>query len=158
MGRRLIEQYVANRRAWEAPQHLTVGDGLSNPIYPIPRQTSGDQMARFSIYSGLTLVGYSSLENGDPSMGVAFGLFEPTAGYLAIQNECRTNHFDQSGLALSVKTEAGVVIPSMGVAILDYAIELMPDCVEASILGIPAAFYEALFPDHVIKQAHQLAR
>ena len=56
-------------------------------------------MARFSIYSGMMLVGYSSLESGDPPMGVAFGQFEPTAGYLAIQNECRTNHADQSGLS-----------------------------------------------------------
>ena len=115
-------------------------------------------MARFSIYSGLILVGYSSLESGDPPMGVAFGQFEPTTGYPAIQHECRTNHFDQSGLALSVKTEAGLVIPSMGVAILDCGEALFPDWIEISILGIPAACYEALFPDHVIKYTHQLAR
>lgn len=124
----------------------------------MPRQALGDQMARFSIYSELILVGYSSLESGDPPMGVAFGQFEPTTGYPAIQNECRTNHFDQSGLALSVKTEAGLVIPSMGIAILDYAEELLPDCIEISILGIPTAFYEELFPDHVIKYTHQFAR
>ncbi|WP_397458997.1 hypothetical protein AB3464_03830 [Pseudomonas asplenii] len=91
-------------------------------------------------------------------MGVAFGQFEPTTGYPAIQNECRTNHFDQSGLDLSVKTEAGLVIPSIGVAILDYGEELLPDGIEVSILGIPAAFYEELFPDHVIKYTHQFAR
>lgn len=34
-------------------------------------------MARFSVYSGLILVGYSSLESGDPPMGVVFGQFEP---------------------------------------------------------------------------------
>lgn len=115
-------------------------------------------MARFSIYSGMMLVGYSSLESGDPPMGVAFGQFEPTAGYLAIQNECRTNHADQSGLTLSVKTESGVVVPSMAVAILDFTEDLLPDCIEISILGIPTAFYEAFFPDHVIKYAHQFVR
>ena len=83
-------------------------------------------------------------------MGVAFGQFDPTAGYLAIQNECRTNHVDQSGLTLSVKTESGVVVPSMAVAILDCTEELLPDCIEITILGIPSAFYEALFPDHAI--------
>jgi len=112
-------------------------------------------MARFSIYSGMMLIGYSSLEGGDPPMGVAFGQFEPTAGYLAIQNECRTNHVDQSGLTLSVKTEAGLAIPSMAIAILAYAEALPPDCIEISVLGIPADFYDALFPYHVIKYAHQ---
>jgi len=34
---------------------------------------------------------------------------------------------------------------------------VLPDCIEVSILGIPAAFYEALFPDHVIKYTHQFA-
>lgn len=115
-------------------------------------------MARFSIYSGMMLVGYSSLESGDPPMGVAFGQFEPTAEYLAIQNECRTNHVDQSGLTLSVKNEAGLVIPSMAIAILDYAEEHLPDCIEITILGIPSAFYEALFPDHAIKYTHQFVR
>lgn len=102
-------------------------------------------MARFSIYSGMMLVGYSSLESGDPPMGVAFGQFEPTAGYLAIQNECRTNHADQSGLTLSVKTESGVVVPSMAVAILDFTEDLLPDCIEISILGIPTAFMKRFF-------------
>lgn len=115
-------------------------------------------MARFSIYSGMMLVGYSSLESGDPPMGVAFGQFEPTPGYLAIQNECRTNHLDQSNLTLSVKTEAGLVVPSMAIAILDFTEDLLPDCIEISILGIPTAFYEALFPDHVIKYMHQFVR
>ncbi|SEI21720.1 hypothetical protein [Pseudomonas asplenii] len=43
------------------------------------------------------------------------------------------------------------------VAILDYGEELLPDGIEVSILGIPAAFYEQLFPDHVIKYTHQFA-
>lgn len=112
-------------------------------------------MAQFSIYSGLFLVGYSSLENGDPPMGVAFGQFEPAIGYSLIQNECRTNHLDQSGLALSVQTEAGLVIPCAGVAILDYAEEPLSNFIEINILGIPSAFYEELFPEQMIKYARQ---
>jgi hypothetical protein len=113
-------------------------------------------MARISIHSGLILAGHASLESGDPPMGVAFGRFEPTAGYLAIQNECRANHIDPSGLRLSEKTESGMVLPSMAIAILDGAEAFLPDCVEITILGIPSAFYQALFPDHVIKCTHPL--
>lgn len=113
-------------------------------------------MARFSIHGGLILVGYASLESGDPPMGVPFGRFEPTAGYLAIQNECHTNHIDHSGLRLSAKTESGMVVPSMAIAILDGAAAFLPDCIEITILGIPSASYEALFPDHVIKCTHPL--
>lgn len=113
-------------------------------------------MARISIHSGLILAGHASLESGDPPMGVAFGRFEPTAGYLAIQNECRANHIDPSGLRLSEKTESGMVLPSMAIAILDGAEAFLPDCVEITILGIPSAFYQALFPDHVIKYTHPL--
>jgi hypothetical protein len=111
-------------------------------------------MARFSIHSGLTLVGHASLESGDPPMGVAFDRFEPTVGYLVIQNGCRANHIDPSGLRLSAKTESGMVVPSMEIAILDGDEAFLPDCVEITILGIPSAFYEALFPDHVIKYTH----
>jgi len=90
-------------------------------------------MMRFSIYSGLVLVGYSALDYGDPPMGVAFGQFEPADGYAAIQNQCSTNHHDQTVLDLSVQTEAGLVIPCAGLAILDYSEELAPPCIEVNI-------------------------
>lgn len=80
-------------------------------------------------------------------MGVAFGQFEPADGYQAIQHECRANHLDQSTLALSVKTEAGLVIPCAGIGILDCSEELMPDLIEINILGIPHPCYGELFPE-----------
>ena len=88
-------------------------------------------------------------------MGVAFGRFEPAIGYHAIQTECRTNHVDQSDLALSLTTEGGLIIPSAGIVILDYAEALLPECIEVNILGIPAAFYEEWFSNHVSKYARQ---
>ncbi|MFL1501945.1 MULTISPECIES: hypothetical protein [unclassified Pseudomonas] len=106
-------------------------------------------MARFSIYSGSILVGYSALEQGDPSMGVAFGAFEPAAGYRLIHSECRTNHRDQSALLLSVQTEEGLVIECSGVAILDYSEKDFEDVIEVNVLGISSPPYEALFPQHL---------
>lgn len=100
---------------------------------------------RFTLYSGPVLVGYSALEFADASMGVAFGPFEPADGYAAIQNECNTNHRDQSGLNLSVQTEAGVVISCAGIGILDYSQEQLPACIEVNVLGIPQPFFEELF-------------
>ncbi|WDG78659.1 hypothetical protein PUP68_14595 [Pseudomonas chlororaphis] len=115
-------------------------------------------MAQFSIFSGLVLVGYSALEYGDPPMGVAFGQFEPADGYAVIKNECCTNHRDQSPLDLSVQTEAGVVIPCVGVGILDYSKELVPPCIEINILGIQHPLYGELFPQHVTMYERNLAR
>ncbi|WP_246474992.1 hypothetical protein [Pseudomonas folii] len=104
-------------------------------------------MARFSVYSGTTLVGYSALENTDPSMGVAFGQFDPADGYRLIQSECRANHSDQSALALTVETSDGQVIPCAGVGILDYSVEYQDDYIEVNVLGIHDPFYAELFAD-----------
>lgn len=106
-------------------------------------------MRRFSIYSGLVLVGYSALECGDPPMGVAFGQLEPADGYATIQSECSTNHHDQTVLNLSVQTEAGLVIPCAGLSILDYSKEFPSPCIEVNIFGIPYPLYAELFPQHV---------
>jgi hypothetical protein len=103
-------------------------------------------LARFSVFSGLLLVGYTALESGDPPMGVAFGEFEPAEGYRMIQDECRTNHRDQSALALTVRSDAGVVIQCAGVGILDYSQGLQPDFIEINVLGIPSLLYVELFP------------
>lgn len=112
-------------------------------------------MAQFSIYSGLVLVGYSAFEYGDPAMGVASGEFEPADGYAAIQNECCTNHRDQSALNLSVQTATGMDIPCAGVSILDYSKELLPPCIEINILGIPHPLYGELFPQQVTMYERQ---
>ncbi|PWK41482.1 hypothetical protein LOY55_18290 [Pseudomonas sp. B21-040] len=114
-------------------------------------------MMRFSIYSGLVLVGYSALDYGDPPMGVAFGQFEPADEYAAIQNQCSTNHHDQTVLDLSVQTEAGLVIPCAGLAILDYSEELPPPCIEVNIFGIPHPLYGELFPKQVTLYERQFS-
>lgn len=114
-------------------------------------------MTRFSIYSGLVLVGYSALDYGDPPMGVASGQFEPADGYAAIQNECSTNHHDQTVLDLSVQTEAGLVITCEGLAILDYSKEFPSPCIEVNIFGIPYPLYGELFPQQVTLYERQFS-
>ncbi|OLY77054.1 hypothetical protein AU074_04300 [Pseudomonas sp. ATCC PTA-122608] len=90
-------------------------------------------------------------------MGVAFGRFEPVDGYRLIQNECRTNHRDQSALGLSVQTETGQVIQCAGVSILDYSEALLPDLIEVNVLGISHPPYGELFPEQVARYARQLS-
>jgi hypothetical protein len=112
-------------------------------------------MAKYAVYSRSEVVGYSELESGDSPMGVAFGAFTPSNAYITIQRECLTNHTNQSELGLSVRTEAGVVIPCSGVSILDYSAEADSSCIEVNVLGIPSALYEELFPEHVAAYARQ---
>ncbi|WP_419684090.1 hypothetical protein ACN22W_10575 [Burkholderia theae] len=115
---------------------------------------STEDMMMFAIYAKDILVGYSALELGDPPMGVAFGKFVAADAYGEIQHDCQTNHGDQSGLALSVKTPAGGLVPCAGVAILDYSNHVEdgePAYVEATVLGIPYALYGELFPEHVAR-------
>lgn len=129
----------------------------AKPRLGLAHDTTGGLQMRFSIYSGLVLVGYSALDYGDPPMGVAFGQFEPADGYAAIQNQCSTNHHDQTVLDLSVQTEAGLVIPCAGLAILDYSEELAPPCIEVNIFDIPHPLYGELFPQHVTLYERQLS-
>lgn len=112
----------------------------------------------FAIYAGDALVGHSALECGDSPMGVAYGLFIAADGYDAVRHECRTNHADQSGLALSARTPAGNPLPCIAVAVLDYsdqAAEGQPAYVEAAVLGIPHPLYAELFPEHVAAYAQR---
>ncbi|KEZ04265.1 hypothetical protein GQ57_20290 [Burkholderia sp. MSh2] len=93
-------------------------------------------------------------------MGVAFGKFVAADKYREIQHECQTNHADQSGLALSVKTPAGALVPCAGVAILDYsnhAEDGEPAYVEATVLGIPYPLYGELFREHVARYEQQFS-
>lgn len=110
---------------------------------------------KFSIYSNDLLVGHSELESGDPPMGVAFGAFEPAVAYEAIRQECRSNHADQSLLNLSARTPNGVVIPCIGVGILDYSNEVEKSFIEVNVLGIGYPLYGELFPNHVSAYEHQ---
>lgn len=74
----------------------------------MPRPSQRDTM--FEIFAGDTPVGHSSLEYGDPSMGVAFGKYVAADSYRQIQPECQASR-DQSRLALSVRTPLGVQVP-----------------------------------------------
>ncbi len=112
-------------------------------------------MTKFSVYSNDVLVGHSALELGDAPMGVAFGVFHPIALYEAIRGECSTNHQDQSNLHLTVRTEAGLPVPCVGVGILDYSIEAGEPYIEVNVLGISYPLYEELFPEHVASYKHQ---
>lgn len=103
-------------------------------------------MARFAVYSGLVLVGYSSLEYGDAPMGVAFGRLEPLAAFASIQAQCQAG-VDQSHLNLSVQTAQAMAVPCEGVGILTDPQGLDEPLVE--VLGIPYPLYETLFPEHV---------
>jgi len=100
-------------------------------------------MSEFKIYSGSILVGTSSLEHGDPPMGVAFGRFIPAIGYTNIQSECKSNDQDQSSLRLSVTTASDEVIQCVGVSILDGSGD-----VEVNVFGISYPIYSKLFPRH----------
>lgn len=106
-------------------------------------------MEMFAVYSNNVLVGHSLLENGDPPMGVAFGLFIPSSDYSSIKAECKNNHHDQSALKLTVRSKAGIEIPCVGVGILDYAAEFDQPYAEVNVLGIPYPLYGELFPSHV---------
>jgi len=86
-------------------------------------------------------------------MGVAFGRFIATDSYRHIRLECRTNHADQSVLALRVKTPGGVQVKCAGVAILDGSTDSDGDdseLVEVAVLGVEFPPYGELFPEHVI--------
>lgn len=110
-------------------------------------------MPTFSIYAHEVLVGYSSLELGDPPMGVAFGIFRPTPGYSNIRAECISNHADQAHLALTVRTEDQTVLSCVGVGIMDC--NDGPDSIEVNVLGISYPAYETLFPEHVAAYERQ---
>jgi len=113
-------------------------------------------MPTFFIYSNDVLVGHSSLEFGDPPMGVAFGLFSPSQGYAAIRAGCIANHSDQTHLALTVRTGEQTLIACEGVCIMDC--DDGPDSIEVNVLGISHPAYETLFPEHVAAYERQWSK
>jgi hypothetical protein len=91
-------------------------------------------------------------------MGVAFGLFHPEPGYVAIK---ATVVAAQGGplpedLMLSVRDSGGAILECCGgVHIADQSAELGPEGLEVSILGVPYPDYAAVFPEHVAAYARQ---
>jgi len=138
-------------QATPGPRPTHVQRTPNKPFKPIARKTRSGLtaalasiMSEFRIYSGGALVGTSTLEHGDPPMGVAFGRFMPAAGYAAIQAECQSNHRDQSSLRLSVVTPSGETISCAGVGILEGSGDI-----EVNVLGISRPEYAELFPQHI---------
>lgn len=115
-------------------------------------------MPRFEVYSGALLVGWSELELGDAPMGVAFGRFLPAPGYVAIQSVVMAAASGPlpENLQLSIRDSGGTTLDaSAGVHISDCSVELGPEGLEVSILGVPYPSYETLFPEHVATYERQ---
>ncbi len=97
---------------------------------------------RFLIFSRNLLVGSSDLENLDPPMGIASGVFLPAAGYQSVQSVFRiyseaslteanqnSEMFDRyyrerDALNLTVQLHTGKAVPVHCVHIEDFSVEL----------------------------------
>ena len=108
-----------------------------------------DTPARFKVYQGSTLLGWSALESADPPMGVAFGQFIAAPAYAGLQQQVRAlAGASQSGLHLVVH-HLDQPVPALGVSIQDYSAECGADAIEITVLGIAYPLYEQLFPQAV---------
>jgi hypothetical protein len=94
-------------------------------------------MQRFTFRAEGISIGWSHLEQGDPPMGVAFGVFHPLPGYAP-------PHTD-----IVVHAPGGERIAASGVGIADPGEGLHSAGAEVEVLGIPWADYARLFPAHV---------
>ncbi|MFK4135294.1 hypothetical protein ACI2KR_23890 [Pseudomonas luteola] len=110
-------------------------------------------MRRFKVFCGSTLIGWSDLEAGDPSMGVAFGQFIPTSAYADFQGLPIES---QSHTSLSITTAENTPIEaSGGIHIEDLLSQLGEQAIEITALGIESTAYESLFPEHVLAYKRQ---
>lgn len=103
----------------------------------------------FQILYHEELLGTSALENGDPPMGCAEGVFTPDEAF----SDFRTNVAPQTDndptinrwVGLTVRTEHGASVECLDVVLLEWSLgghkELRID-----VLGIPYPRYEELFP------------
>ena len=105
--------------------------------------------ARFEVYSHSELIGWSELEHRDPSMGVAFGRFIPTAAYskfqARIQSSLESNDrlSAQAPLQIAVRTPDGAVLEK--IATIADATDKYPGEIELELLGVPN--YSTHFPE-----------
>ena len=115
----------------------------------------------FKVYINDVFIGYSSLESGDPPMGVAIGKFVPSENFtkfddLAIRENADTRSWNNA----TVKTPDGETLVSDGVSLAEYDISLTPSepdfYLQLSCLGIRSPSYETLFPDHIAKYEAQM--
>jgi hypothetical protein len=118
-------------------------------------------MPRFEIYNYSLLIGWSELESGDPSMGVASGRFFPSTNYAAIQALIIASEGGllPTEIRLSVRLAQGqLLVDAEGVHIVDYSSSLGADGIEVSVLGVSSEQYELLFPNHVAAYEEQFKR
>ena len=104
----------------------------------------------FEVFSHSELIGWSKFEHRDPSMGVAFGRFNPAPAYAKIQAAIRSTFAAsdrvgaQVNLGLSIKTATGHELNvSRCASIADNSDELRPQDVEIELLGV--ADYDRYF-------------
>ena len=113
---------------------------------------------KFKIYSGDNLIGRSSLEHGDPPMGMAFGVLQPSGSYPQVQATFRAlyDHLSDvppelrrevEALSLRAESEDGEVI-SDGVGVLDPRNELPDEPPEVEVRCRSAEVYRRHFPHH----------
>jgi hypothetical protein len=106
---------------------------------------------RFEIKLGSEIIGFSELEGGDPSMGVASGRFVPTPAYAFIHPYCvkRREHW-VSIPGLTVWVAGGAPIEcSGGIQIIDFSPELGEAGIEVLLNGVTNPPYAELFRHHV---------
>src|SRR5262249_44968999 len=120
----------------------------------------------FEILHGLTRVGTSELETGDPPMGVAFGRFHPAAAYETIRSTVLLAQGDLASVApqtpeqsraqeelismLRVRAPDGTLLaPCSHVYIHDFSSTLGAAEIEVAICGLDATVYERYFHRHL---------
>jgi hypothetical protein len=96
-------------------------------------------MTQFGIYADDVHIGSSSLEHGDPPMGVVYGNLIPTASYRAEQIG--------EGSVLTVRLDGAPILSSGEVVVEDWFQDFGE--IQVTIFGIDHRLYEELFPEHV---------
>ncbi len=100
---------------------------------------------RFEVLSGLSIIGHTELECGDPPMGVAEGIFYPLAAYTNIQTDVvATRESSQDHLNITIRLIGGETVIPIFIKIEDYSQEL--DEIWIAACGIDHVQYERLFP------------
>ena len=99
-------------------------------------------MSLFHVYAEAQIIGSTTLEFGDPPMGVAFGTFKPNDNYASLRKRDGT-------IKVSLQAQDGSIVPCQGAFVRDMSEEFGPEAVEVEAVGMPHPIYQRLFPEHV---------
>ncbi len=93
---------------------------------------------RVQILAGEARIGAATLIPSDPSMGVAFAVFEPGPDYVADRHARATEQreFMEDPAALKVCDAEGAVLVCAGVDLVDYSETLGEEGREIHVIGI----------------------